>query len=111
MIRRLALLSLLLLATAAPAQRVAPAERVRLQRLGADLARCHGAVVRRDAPTRLAAARIADRALAACAGREAAIRVALVRHLGPQRAQAALQAQRDHWRQGIARMVAAARAR
>jgi len=111
MIRTVALLSLLLLATAAPAQRVAPAEQARLQRLGAALALCHRAIVRRDAATRLSAARIADRALAACAGREAPIRAALVRHLGPRRAQAAMQGQRQHWRQGIARMVAAARAR
>jgi len=111
MIRSLALISLVLFSTAAPAQRVAPAERARLQRLGADLGRCHRTIVLRDARTRLGAAQIADRALAACAGREAGIRAALVRHLGPQRAQGAMQSQRQHWRQGIARMVAAARAR
>jgi hypothetical protein len=111
MIRTFASLFLLLAATAAPAQRVAPDERARLQRLGADLALCHGGIVRRDAPTRLSPAQIADRALAACAGRETAIRAALARHLGPQRAQAAMQGQRQHWRQGIAQMVAAARRR
>ena len=112
MIRRLAFLSLLLLATAAPAQQqVSPAERARLQRLGAALAQCHGAVVRRDAPTRLSNAQIVERALAGCVSREAPIRAALTRHMGAGRAAQAMQAQRSHWRQGIGQMVAAARAR
>jgi len=112
MIKRLAALSLLVLAAAASAQPPpSAAERVRLQRLGAALAQCHGAVVRRDAPTRATAAQIVDRALAGCAAREAPIRAALVRHMGAARAAQAMQAQRAHWRQGIAQMVAAARAR
>jgi hypothetical protein len=110
MVRRFAFLALLLLATAAPAQEVSPAERARLQRLGAALAQCHGGVVRRDAPTRLASAQIVERALAGCAAREAPIRAALMRHMGAQRAAQAMQAQRVHWRQGIAQMVARARA-
>lgn len=110
MICRLALLSLLLLASAAPAQQqVTPAERARLQRLGAALATCHGGIVRRDAPTRATSAQIVNRALAACANREAPIRAALVRHMGAARAAQAMQAQRAHWRQGIASMVAQAR--
>ena len=110
MIRRFAFFSLLLLATAAPAEQVSPAERARLQRLGAALALCHGGIVRRDARTRLASAQIVERALAACAGREAPIRAALAQHLGAQRAAQAMQAQRQHWRAGIAQMVAQARA-
>ena len=111
MIRNPIALSLLLLATAAPAQQASPVERARLQRMGAALAQCHGGIVRRDAPTRASAAQIVDRALAACGGREAPIRAALVRLLGPQRAAQAMQAQRQHWRQGIAQMVAQARRR
>jgi hypothetical protein len=110
MIRRLALTPLLFLAGAAMAQQVSPAERARLQRLGAALAQCHGAVVRRDAPTRLPPARIVERALAGCAAREAPIRAALMRYMGAARAAQAMQAQRAHWRQGIAQMVALARA-
>ncbi|HEV2818616.1 MAG TPA: hypothetical protein VGW40_15510 [Allosphingosinicella sp.] len=109
--RTIALLPLLLLATAAPAQQVSPQERARLQRLGAALAQCHGGIVRRDAPTRATAAQIVQRALAGCAAREAPIRAALVRHMGAERAAQAMQAQRAHWRAGIAQMVAAARAR
>jgi len=112
MIRRLAFLALLLLAAPAQAQQqISPAEQARLQRLGAALAQCHGAVVRRDAPTRLPATQIVERALAGCASREAPIRAALMRHMGAARAAQAMQAQRQHWRQGIAQMVAAARAR
>lgn len=112
MIRRLALLSLLAVAAAAQAQQQpSAAERVRLQRLGAALAACHGGIVRRDAPTRASAAQIVDRALAGCTSREAPIRAALVRYMGAARASQAMQAQRAHWRQGIAQMVAAARAR
>jgi hypothetical protein len=110
MIARLFLPSLLLLATAAPAQQVSPAERVRLQRLGAALAQCHGGVVRRDAPSRLTGAQIVDRAFAGCAAREAPIRAALVRDIGAARAAQAMRAQRAHWRQGIAQMVAQTRA-
>lgn len=112
MVRLFAFLSVLLFATAAPAQQqVSPQERARLQRLGAALAQCHGAIVRRDAPTRLPAAQIVERALAGCASGEAPIRGALMRHMGAQRAAQAMQAQRAHWRQGIGQMVAAARAR
>jgi len=112
MIPRLAALALFVMAAAASAQQQpSAAERARLQRLGAALAQCHGAVVRRDAPTRASAAQIVDRALAGCASREAPIRAALVRHMGAGPAGRAMQAQRAHWRQGIAQMVAAARAR
>ena len=110
MIRRLAALSLLLLATAAPAQQqVNPAERARLAVLGSALGRCHHDIVIRDAGTRFTAAQIADRALAACAAREAPIRTELVRQIGPQRAAGVMQAQRAHWRQAIGQMVAQAR--
>lgn len=109
MIRRLACLALLLLATSAQAQPSA-AEQARLRRLGANLATCHGGIVRRDAPTRATTAQIVDRALAACANREAPIRAALARNMGAARAAQAMQAQRAHWRQGIAQMVAQARA-
>ena len=110
MIRRLAALSLLLLATAAPAQQqVTPAERSRLATLGSALGRCHHGIVLRDAPTRFTAAQIADRAMAACASREAPIRAELVRQIGPQRTAGVMQAQRVHWRQAIGQMVAQAR--
>ena len=112
MIQRLAAFSLLVIAAAASAQQQpSAAERAQLQRLGAALARCHGGIVRRDAPTRASAAQIVDRALAGCAAREGPIRAALMRHMGAPRAAQAMQAQRAHWRQGIAQMVAAARAR
>lgn len=109
MIRRLTALSLLLLATAAPAQQVTPAERNRLATLGSALGRCHHGIVLRDARARFTAAQIADRAMAACAGREAPIRAELVRQIGPQRAAGVMQAQRAHWRQAIGQMVAQAR--
>ena len=84
MIRRFACLPLLLLATSAIAQQpqISAQERARLQRLGAALAACHGNIVRRDAPGRFTSAQIVDRALAGCATREAAIRAALVQHIG-----------------------------
>jgi hypothetical protein len=110
MIRRLAVLSLLLLTTAAEAQQVNPAERQRLAALGSALGQCHHGIVLRDAHTRLTAAQIADRAIAACASREAPIRAELVRQIGPQRAQGVMQAQRAHWRQAIGQLVAQARA-
>jgi hypothetical protein len=110
MIRCLTALSLLLLATAAPAQQVNPAERNRLAALGSALGRCHHGIVLRDARTRFTAAQIADRAIAACARREAPIRAELVRQIGPQRAQGVMQAQQAHWRQAIGQMVAQARA-
>ena len=109
MIRRLAALSLLLLATAGQAQQVTPAERNRLAILGSALGRCHHGIVLRDARTRFTAAQIADRAMAACAAREAPIRAELVRQIGPQRTQGVMQAQRAHWRQAIGQMVAQAR--
>jgi len=110
MIRRLAALSLLLVATAAPAQQqINPAERNRLATLGSALGRCHHGIVLRDARARFTAAQIADRALAACASREAPIRAELVRQIGTQRAQVVMQGQRAHWRESIGRMVAQAR--
>lgn len=111
MIRRLAALSLLLLATAAAAQpqQVSQAERNRISALSAALGQCHHGVVLRDAHSRLTAAQIVDRALAGCARREAAIRAELVRQIGPQRAQGVMQTQRAHWRQVIAQMVMQAR--
>ena len=107
--RRLAALSLLLLATAAQAQQVTPAERNRLAALGSALGRCHHGIVLRDARTRFTAAQIADRAIAGCAAREAPIRAELVRQIGPQRTQGVMQAQRAHWRQAIGQMVVQAR--
>jgi hypothetical protein len=109
MVRRLIAFSLLLLATAAPAQQASPAERNRLAALGSALGRCHHGIVLRDARARFTAAQIADRAIAACARREAPIRAELVRQIGPQRTQGVMQAQRAHWRQAIGQMVAQAR--
>ena len=104
--------TLLVAATVAIAQQpqISAQERARLQRLGAALAACHGNIVRRDAPARFTSAQIVDRALAGCATREAAIRAALVQHIGAARAAQAMQQQRTHWRQGVAGMVAQARA-
>ena len=110
MIRRLAALSLLLLATAAQAQQVSQAERQRLAAMSSRLGQCHHGIVVRDARTRFTAAQIADRAIAGCSAREAPIRAELVRQIGPQRTAAVMQAQRAHWRQAIAQMVAQARA-
>jgi hypothetical protein len=115
MIRVLIAASVLLAAGAASAQQpkqpqISAQERARLQRLGAALAACHGNIVRRDAPLRFTSAQIVDRALAGCTAREAPIRAALVQHMGAARANQAMQQQRTHWRQGIARMVAQARA-
>jgi hypothetical protein len=109
MIRRLTLFSILLIAAPALAQQVTPAERSRLAALGAALGRCHHGIVARDAGTRFTAAQIADRAMAACASREAPIRAELVHQIGPQRTQNVMQAQRAHWRQAIGQMVAQAR--
>ena len=110
MSRRLAAFSLLLLATAAAAQpQPSQAERARISALSAALGQCHHGVVLRDAHARFTAAQIVDRALAGCARREAAIRTELVRQIGPQRANGVMQAQRAHWRQVIAQMVAQAR--
>jgi hypothetical protein len=116
MVRALMVAVILTAAGAAPAQQpkqqqISAQERARLQRLGAALAACHGNIVRRDAPTRLTGDQIVERALAGCAAREAPIRAALVQHMGAARANQAMQQQRVHWRQGIARMVAQARAR
>ena len=109
MIRRLAALSLLLVATAASAQQVSQAERQRLAAMSSRLGQCHHGIVLRDARTRLTAAQIADRAIAACTAREAPIRAELVRQIGPQRTATVMQAQRAHWRQAIAQMVTQAR--
>jgi hypothetical protein len=109
MIRRLAALSLLLLATAAGAQQGSQAERDRLATLSSALGQCHHGIVLRDARARFTPAQIADRAIAACARREAPIRAELVRQIGPQRAQGVMQAQRAHWRQAIGQMVVQAR--
>jgi hypothetical protein len=105
MIRSLATLSLLLAATAAPAQRVSPQLQQRLAAMGAELGRCHRGVAVRLARGRLTPAQIADRALAECAGREAAIRQALARAIGGPRAQAVLEAQRVHWRRTVVTIV------
>ncbi|MEA3029199.1 MAG: hypothetical protein QOG13_524 [Sphingomonadales bacterium] len=111
MIRTLAALSLLFAATAAAAQRAAPAPRVspqqqqRLAALGAELGRCHRAAAVRLARSRLTPPQIADRAMAECAPREAAIRQALGRAIGAGRAQNVLQAQRGHWRRTIVTIV------
>ena len=115
MVRILTFLFLLSSAICATAQQpkqaqISAQERARLQRLGQALATCHGNIVRRDAPLRFTSAQIVDRALAGCASREAPIRAALVQHMGAARAGQAMEQQRAHWRQGIARMVAQARA-
>ena len=111
MFRALIAATVLVAATAAMAQQpqISAQERARLQRLGAALAACHGNIVRRDAPSRLTSAQIVERALSGCATREAAIRAALVQHMGAARAAQAMQQQRTHWRQGIASMVTQAR--
>ena len=109
MIRSATVLAILLAASAASAQTVSPAERQRLAGLGAALGQCHHGVVAREARTRLSPAQIADHAMAACAPREAPIRAALLRQIGPQRTAAVMQTQRAHWRQAIGRMVAMAR--
>ena len=93
-----------------PQQQISPQERARLRQLGGALATCHGQIVRRDARSQLTSARIVERALAGCAAPEAAIRNALVRHMGAARASQALQAQRAHWRTSIGQMIARARA-
>jgi hypothetical protein len=105
MIRSLLALALLLAASAAPAQRVSPAQQQRLAALGAELGRCHRGAAVRLARGRLTAPQIADRALAECAAREATIRQALTRAVGAGRAQAVLQAQRPHWRRTIITIV------
>jgi hypothetical protein len=105
MIRALAALSLLFFATPAPAQRVSPQQQQRLAALGAELGRCHRGAAVRLARSRLTPAQIADRGLAECAAREAAIRQALGRAIGAERAQNVLQAQRRHWRQTIVTIV------
>ena len=110
MIRRTAALSLLLLAAAASAQQPSQAERARLMAMSSRLGQCHHGIVLSAARTGLNAGQIVDRALAACAGREAPIRAELTRQIGPQRASAVMQAQRAHWREAIARMVVQARA-
>lgn len=102
-------LSLLLIATAAPAQRVSPALQQRLAVLGARLGQCHRGEAVRLARTRLTADQVADRALAACAPREAPIRAALVGNIGQARAQRVLGLQRQHWRQAIRNIVQQAR--
>jgi len=100
----------MMLATTAVAQQPSEAERQRLAALSSRLGQCHHRIVLRDARTRLAAAQIADRALAACASREAPIRAELTRQIGAPRTAQLMQAQRAHWRQAIAQMVAQARA-
>lgn len=109
---RFALLALLAVPAALAAQppQVSQADRQRVAALSAALAQCHHGVVLRDARTRLTAPQIVDRAIAACLPREAPIRAALVRQLGPERTAALMQAQRAHARQAILQMVAQARA-
>jgi hypothetical protein len=103
----------ILLAVPAAAQppQISPAQRAHLLALGAALGQCHRAGAARLARTRLTPAQIADRVIAACAGREVPMRSQLVHDLGPQRAEAALTGQRPHWRQTIARIVTEQRAR
>ena len=112
MIRTFIALSLLLAATAAPAQppRLTERQRQHVAALGQALAQCHGRAVLRYARTPTSAARIVDRALAACAAREAPIRAEVGRIYGPANAPRLLTAQRQHYRQGIAQMVARERA-
>jgi hypothetical protein len=109
---RLAALSLLLVTGAALAQqpRLTERQRQHVAALGQALAQCHGRAVIRDARTPMSAARIVERALAACAAREAPIRTEVTRIYGPANAPRVLAAQREHYRQGIAQMVARARA-
>lgn len=111
MIRSLAVLCLLLAATATFAQppRLTQRQREHVAALGQALARCHGRAVLHYARTPMSAARIVDRALAACAAREAPIRAEVGRIYGPANAPRVLGAQRQHYRQGIAQMVARAR--
>jgi hypothetical protein len=106
MTRRLAALSLLLLASAGAAQAPpAPAVQQRLAALSSRLGQCHHGVVLRLARTPLTPAQIADRAMTACASREAPIRAFLVQQIGPQRANAVMQTQRAHWREVVGRLV------
>jgi hypothetical protein len=112
MIRSFFALSLLIAATAAPAQqpRLTDRQRAHVAALGAALARCHGQGVIRLARTPLSVAQITERVLAGCAAREAPIRAEVVRVYGAANAPRLIAAQRQHYRQGIARMVAQARA-
>ena len=105
MIRPLIALAVLIAATPAVAQRVSPAVQQRLAALGAQLGQCHRSAAVRMARTRLSADQVADRALAACAPREAPIRAALVGNIGQARAQRVLGLQRQHWRQAIRNIV------
>ena len=109
MIRPLIALAVLIAATPAIAQRVSPAVQQRLAELGAQLGQCHRGAAVRMARTRLNADQVADRALAACAPREAPIRQTLARAVGAGRAQSTLMAQRRHWRQTIVTIVQQAR--
>jgi hypothetical protein len=112
MTRSLAALCLLFAATAALAQppRLTERQRQHVAALGQALAQCHGRAVLRFARTPMGVAQIVERALAACAAREAPIRAEVGRIYGPANAPRVLAAQRQHYRQGIAQMVARARA-
>jgi hypothetical protein len=111
MVRVFVTLALLLTASAAPGQqpRLTDRQRAHVAALGQALARCHGQGVLRLARTPLSAAQITERVLAGCAAREAPIRAEVVRVYGAANAPRLIAAQRQHYRQGIAQMVAQAR--
>jgi hypothetical protein len=110
MIRPFIAFSLLVTAAAALAQppRLTERQRQHVAALGQALAQCHGRAVLRYARTPMSVAQIVERALAACAAREAPIRAEVGRIYGPQNAPRVLAAQHQHYRQGIAQMVARA---
>ena len=90
--------------------RLTQRQREHVAALGAALARCHGQGVLRLAHTPLSVPQITERVLAGCAAREAPIRAEVVRVYGAANAPRLIAAQRQHYRQGIAQMVAQARA-
>jgi len=111
MIRRLLALTLFA-ATATQAQppQLTPVQRAHVQALGRALATCHGRQAQRLAHLALSIPQVIDRVLAACAAREAPIRVEVTRVYGAN-APRAIAAQRAHYREVIGQMVAQARAR
>jgi hypothetical protein len=107
--RRLFALALCLVPALAAAQPApappSPAEQQQLQALSAALGQCHQAIARRDAHGALSPTQIADRAMAACAPREAPIRALIARRIGAPHAAQVMTNQRQHWREAIGRMV------